>query len=51
MFAEAVGPTGTVILNGADEFTPSIARRTSARVVTVDSENATLRVKVSRPGI
>ncbi len=45
MLAEAIGPAGTVILNGADEFTPSIARRTSARVVTVDSENATLHVK------
>ncbi len=45
MLAEAIGPDGTVILNGADEFTPSIARRTSARVMTVDAENATLRVK------
>ena len=45
MLAEAVGPDGTVILNGADEFTPSIARRTPARVMTVDAENATLRAE------
>ena len=34
MLAEAVGENGTVILNADDEFTPSIAKRTRARVVT-----------------
>ena len=43
MLAEAVPADGTVILNGADEFTPSIARRTPARVFTVGSENSDLR--------
>ncbi len=32
--AEAVGEKGTVILNADDEFTPSIASRTRARVMT-----------------
>ncbi len=32
--AEAVGEKGTVILNADDDFTPSIAQRTRARVVT-----------------
>lgn len=34
MLAEAVGENGTVILNADDEFTPSIAKRTRAHVVT-----------------
>ncbi len=34
MLAEAVGEKGAVILNADDEFTPSIAKRTRARVVT-----------------
>jgi UDP-N-acetylmuramoyl-tripeptide--D-alanyl-D-alanine ligase len=34
MLAEAVGENGTVILNADDAFTPSIAKRTSARVMT-----------------
>ena len=45
MLAEAVGATGTVILNGDDEFTASIARRTAARVITVGSGHATLRAQ------
>ena len=34
MLAEAVGENGTVILNADDAFTPSIAKRTRARVIT-----------------
>ncbi|MCX6982906.1 MAG: UDP-N-acetylmuramoyl-tripeptide--D-alanyl-D-alanine ligase [Verrucomicrobiota bacterium] len=34
MLAEAVGEKGTVILNADDAFTPSIAKRTRARVIT-----------------
>lgn len=34
MLAEAVGDTGTVILNADDAFTPSIASRSRARVLT-----------------
>ena len=34
MLAEAVGERGTVILNADDAFTPSIAKRTRARIVT-----------------
>ena len=45
MLAEAVGASGTVILNGDDEFTASIARRTLARVITVGSEDSTLRAE------
>ena len=45
MLAEAVGSDGTVILNGADEFTDSIARRTHARVVTVGAPGAELRAE------
>ena len=33
MLAEAVSPSGFVVLNADDEFTPSIAARTAARVV------------------
>jgi UDP-N-acetylmuramoyl-tripeptide--D-alanyl-D-alanine ligase len=35
MLAEAIGEEGLVILNGEDRYTASIARRSSARVVTV----------------
>ena len=45
MLAEAVTAEGTVILNGADEFTPSIAQRTRAQVITVGPENAKLKVR------
>ncbi len=45
MLAEAVGPAGTVILNGGDEFTPSIERRTAAHVITVGSKNAALQAQ------
>ncbi len=45
MLAEAVGPDGTVILNGADEFSASIARRTGAHVLTVGTENAAFRAE------
>jgi len=33
MLVEAVGPSGTVILNGDDEFSPSIAARTKADAI------------------
>ena len=33
MLAEAVGPNGFVVLNANDEYTPSIASRTKAKVV------------------
>lgn len=45
MLAEAVGPDGTVVLSGTDEFTSSIARRTHAAVMIVGSEDATLRAE------
>ncbi len=45
MLAEAVAANGTVILNGTDEFTPSIARRTRARVIMVGSSDGTLRAE------
>ena len=45
MLAESVGPEGTVILNGTDEFANSIARRTSARVVYVGTEDAAVRAE------
>ena len=43
MLAEAVGADGTVILNADDEFTPSIARRTRARVVTAGLQSGDVR--------
>ncbi len=43
MLAEAVGENGTVILNADDTFTPEIARRTRARVVTAGLENGDVR--------
>lgn len=45
MLAEAVGTDGTVILNGDDEYTPSISQRTRARVVMVGSDGAALRAE------
>ena len=45
MLAEAVGADGTVILNGEDEYTPSISRRVRAKVVVVGSEGAALRAE------
>lgn len=45
MLAEAVESTGAVILNGADEFTPSIARRTRARVITVGSDDGAIHAE------
>ena len=45
MLAEAVGSDGTVILNAADEFTGSIARRTHAKIVTVGMPGAKLRAE------
>jgi len=41
--AEAVGKTGTVILNGDDPFAEGIAKRTSARVILAGIDNGTLR--------
>ena len=43
MLAEAVGPEGTVILNGDDSFGEGIAKRTRARVVFVGINNGVLR--------
>lgn len=43
MLAEAVGKDGTVILNADDDFTPSIVRRTRARVVTAGLQNGDVR--------
>jgi UDP-N-acetylmuramoyl-tripeptide--D-alanyl-D-alanine ligase len=43
MLAEAVGENGTVILNADDEFTPSIAKRTRARVVTAGLRGGDVR--------
>lgn len=43
MLAEAVGAEGTVILSADDEFTPSIARRTRARVVTAGLQSGDVR--------
>jgi UDP-N-acetylmuramoyl-tripeptide--D-alanyl-D-alanine ligase len=43
MLAEAVGDHGTVILNADDDFTPSLARRTRARVVTAGLQNGDVR--------
>jgi UDP-N-acetylmuramoyl-tripeptide--D-alanyl-D-alanine ligase len=37
--AEAVGPGGTVILNGDDAFSESIAQRTSAKIVLAGIDN------------
>jgi len=43
MLAEAVGERGTVILNADDEFTPSIAQRTRARVMTAGLRGGDVR--------
>lgn len=43
MLAEAVGEKGTVILNADDEFTPSIARRTRAKVITAGLRGGDIR--------
>jgi UDP-N-acetylmuramoyl-tripeptide--D-alanyl-D-alanine ligase len=43
MLAEAVGENGTVILNADDEFTPSIAKRTRARVMTAGLQGGDVR--------
>jgi UDP-N-acetylmuramoyl-tripeptide--D-alanyl-D-alanine ligase len=43
MLAEAVGKTGTVILNADDAFTPSIAKRTRARVMTTGLQGGDVR--------
>src|ERR1043166_3154932 len=40
--AEAVGPEGTVILNGDDPFTPHIAARAHAKVVLAGTTNGTI---------
>ncbi|MEO6740904.1 MAG: UDP-N-acetylmuramoyl-tripeptide--D-alanyl-D-alanine ligase [Chthoniobacteraceae bacterium] len=41
--AEAVGENGTVILNADDEFTPAIAKRTRARVMTAGLHGGDVR--------
>ena len=41
--AEAIGPHGTVILNGDDSFTESIAKRTSARTMIAGIHAGTVR--------
>ena len=43
MLAEAVGENGTVILNADDAFTPSIAKRTRARVMTAGLQGGDVR--------
>ena len=43
MLAEAVGGNGTVILNADDAFTPSIASRTRARVMTAGLQGGDVR--------
>jgi UDP-N-acetylmuramoyl-tripeptide--D-alanyl-D-alanine ligase len=43
MLAEGVGRDGTVILNADDDFTPSIARRTRARVMTAGLQDGDVR--------
>ena len=43
MLAEAVGKDGTVILNADDDFTPAIANRTRARVVTAGLQGGDVR--------
>src|ERR1051325_509127 len=41
--AEAVGPSGTVILNGDDPFSDGIAKRTGAKVVLAGIDNGSVR--------
>ncbi|MBV9008068.1 MAG: UDP-N-acetylmuramoyl-tripeptide--D-alanyl-D-alanine ligase [Verrucomicrobia bacterium] len=41
--AEAVGAAGFVVLNGDDEFTPALAKRTGARVIMAGINNGELR--------
>jgi UDP-N-acetylmuramoyl-tripeptide--D-alanyl-D-alanine ligase len=43
MLAEAVGEKGAVILNADDQFTPSIAKRTRARVMTAGLQSGDVR--------
>lgn len=43
MLAEAVDANGTVILNADDDFTPSIAKRTRARVITAGIASGDVR--------
>jgi UDP-N-acetylmuramoyl-tripeptide--D-alanyl-D-alanine ligase len=43
MLAEAVGENGTVILNADDSFTPSISKRTRARVMTAGLQAGDVR--------
>ena len=41
--AEAVGPSGTVILNADDAFSEEIAKRTQARIILAGIENGSVR--------
>ncbi len=41
--AEAVGPTGTLILNADDTFTEAIAQRTRAKIIQAGIENGSVR--------
>ncbi len=45
MLAEAVGPSGWVIMPADDDFAASIARRTAARVLTVGTSRGDLRAE------
>jgi UDP-N-acetylmuramoyl-tripeptide--D-alanyl-D-alanine ligase len=49
MLAEAVHAGGTVVLNADDEFTPSIAKRCSARVVTAGISSGDVRATDLKP--
>ncbi len=45
MLAEAVDPDGCVILHAGDDYTPAIAARAAARVVTVGIDSGELRAE------
>ena len=49
MLAEAIHSSGTVVLNADDEFTPRIARRCSARVVTAGISSGEVRATDLKP--
>ncbi len=49
MLAEAVHAGGTVVLNADDEFTPGIAKRCSARVVTAGISSGDVRATDLKP--
>ncbi len=49
MLAEALGASGTLVLHAEDEFTPALAARTVATVVTVGLGAGDLRAEAVRP--